>query len=181
MATDVVEDQQSTADETADESPQPKRLSLSNRKVRVLILLVIVMAVEAVGMYLFIHGRSGSAHAKTDEPDELQSVETVEVPIDTFRAVNTIASPGVGYHVEFKLTAVVARDQEVVFEQAVTKEHHARIHQAVEHVVRSASMEELNDPKLNVIRRKIKEEINKALRKSYVHQVIISGFQPIAQ
>jgi hypothetical protein len=59
--------------------------------------------------------------------------------------------------------------------------HTARIRQAVNKIVRSSSLEELNDPSLGTIKRLTREEINRLLRKSYVSEVVITDVRIIEQ
>ena len=76
---------------------------------------------------------------------------------------------------------VTAHGQDVAFETAANQHHNARVRQAVLKVARSASLEDLNDPNLTTIKRQLREEINKVLRKSYVTEVVISDFKTMEQ
>ncbi|MFQ5733927.1 MAG: hypothetical protein ACE5KM_18470 [Planctomycetaceae bacterium] len=175
MATDVA-DEVETDPEQPEETERKRKFQLS-KKAKILLLLVLVMAVEAGGFLLLVP----SAGQATDEVDgaDVVDIKTVEVPIDTFRTSNANAAEGSLFSIDFKLTAVVAQDQEAIFKIAATKEHKSRVKYAVESVIARASLKELHDPDHSVILRQIKEKINKTLSKSYVNRVIITEFQII--
>lgn len=167
-------------EEASEETPTKKRFNLSSKKVKVLVLLVVVMGVQLVGLYLFLPSSTNTSNADDENGGE-GSVETVEVTIDTFTVDNALASPGHRLSVSFKLTAAIAINQEVDFDQAANKEHKEMIRDAVGQIVGDSSLEELNDPRRSVIRRKLKERINKDLGKSYVQRIFVSGFRVIDQ
>ena len=175
MAADVTEDPEIETEEQTTESPPPRRTFLSSKKIKILALLVLVMGVEAALFYLLVPSPSGGGTGeKTNE--EVQDVDTVEVSIDKFRFNNVLAAPGVSTQVQFELSVEVAKGQEAAFEQAANKKHRASVRQTIQQIILSSSLEELNDPAHSVISRKIKEEINKTLRKSYVNRVILNGW-----
>jgi flagellar basal body-associated protein FliL len=177
MATDALEEIQ-TGDELPEDGGQPKRkLSLSSKKVKILLLLVLVMGVEAAGFYMLVPKSTSTNATGEEDAGSMDNVETVEVAFDSFQVYNGSAAPGRRLYVEFKLTTVVAKSQEIQFDQAASKKHKASVKQVVQEVVSSSSLTELNDPRLSVIRRKIKEEINKVLRKSYVNNVILTDYR----
>jgi flagellar basal body-associated protein FliL len=177
MATETLDDL-GTKEEFADDGEQPKRrFRLSNKKVKTMLLVLLVMGIEATGFYTLVPKAAKPGAAGEDAPGELASVETVEVAFDTFQVFNGSAVPGRRLYVEFKLTAVVAQSQEVAFDQAASKKHKASVKQAVQEVVSSSNLTELYDPRLSVIRRRMKEEINKVLRKSFVSYVILTDYR----
>jgi len=177
MATETLDDL-GTEVETADAGgPPPRAFSLSNKKVKTLLLLLLVMGIEAAGFYALVPRSGKSGAAGEDGLGDMASAETVEVAFDTFQVYNGSAYAGRRLYVEFKLTVVVAQSQEVAFDQAASKKHKASVKQAVQEVVSSSNQTELNDPRLSVIRRRIKEEINKVLRKSFVSNVILTDYR----
>jgi len=115
-------------------------------------------------------GSSSPALAIDPEPD---LPDTAEVMLGEFDSSNGTASPGSIVHVSFKIAAVTPTNLSSVLEQRL-KSHQARIRQIVNTIVRSASLEELNDPNLGTIKRLIREEINRLLRKSYVNEIVIT-------
>lgn len=146
--------------------------------VKNLLLVLVTMIVSVSGTYFVIGGSAPNEQAGAEESDDPDSVE---VEIDSFSISNSLAAPGSVIHVSFKLVATVANGQETTFGELVTKGKQARVRQAVIKVARSASLEDLQDPDLNVFKRQIKEEINKVLQKSYVNDVIISSFRTMEQ
>jgi flagellar basal body-associated protein FliL len=170
--------------ETAEQSPRPKA---GGRKLKILLLLFAVMAVEGAGIYLLLPSPAsgGAADEKPAAPDESAKADvghTVEVPIEPIvNVTNSLAAPGSIIHVTFKLVAVVPRDQQLAFEDAVNVEHNARVRQAIVKVARSTNMDDLSDPELSTLKRMIREEMNKVLRKSYVHECVISDFKTMEQ
>lgn len=177
MATETLEELQTDEEQLLDDAGEPKpRFGLTAKKIKVLLLLIFVMGVEAAGFYVLVPKSPGNPEGE-EAGGSMDNVETVEVSFDSFQVYNGSAAPGRRLYVEFKLTTVVAKSQEVQFELAANKRHKASVKQVVQEVVSSSSLTELNDPRLSVIRRKIKEEINKVLRKSYVNNVILTDYR----
>ena len=171
MATDVVDEELDAGPEEPQEEQSPKRRFRLTKKVKILLLLVLVMAVEAGGFLLLVPSGAG----KTDEDDvDMADVETVEVEVETIRVTNTVA-PGQNYSVSFKLAAKVAKDQDVDFRLAI-KEHRLGVKQAAEIIAAKATLEDLGDPERALIRRQIKEQVNKVLEKSYVSEIMLTDF-----
>ena len=106
--------------------------------------------------------------------------DTAEVPVGEFNFSNGTASPGSIVHVDFKISAVTSANLASTLEQRL-KSHQARIRQIVNKIVRSASLEELNDPNLGTIKRLMREEVNRLLRKSYVMEIVITDVRVIEQ
>ena len=138
------------------------------------------MLVEAVGIYVWLPDPATNNSSSEDSGnfvDETDStVETVEVKIDDIQVTNT-APENSDLHLEFTLAAVVSRNAQDDFKEAVNDLLKYRVRQAVERVCRSATREELEDPVQSTLKRLMKEEINKILGKSYIIDIIISGYQ----
>lgn len=171
---------------TGDPEAPGNRPRSGGRKLKILALLLTVMAVEGAGIYLLIPSPSTTASdEKPAEPEETAKTgvaHTVEVPIEpVVNVTNSLAAPGSIIHVTFKLVAVVPRDQQLSFEDAANVEHNARVRQAIVKVARSANMDDLSDPELSTLKRLIREEMNKVLRKSYVNEIVISDFKTMEQ
>jgi flagellar basal body-associated protein FliL len=165
------------------------RKKLLGRPALAAVLLLVISAAMA-GAFLWLLPAGASEHGLDDaaaggeDPDHgttNDGPETVEVLVDSFSTTNSRAAPGSVIHLTFKLTAVVPSGQDVSFEHAANQHHNARVRQAVLKVARSASLEDLNDPNLTTVKRQLREEINKVLRKSYVTEVVISDFKTIEQ
>lgn len=170
-------------------------------KMKLVAIIAAVMAVEGAVMFFLIprgtaapaahneeaehgeaggHGGHGDTHGDDHNDDEPQS-ETAEVAIDSFMCTNNRASPGSIMHISFKIFAIVPTAQKESFEKHANSESKARVRQAIVKVARSSNMEELGDPELSTIKRLIREEINKVLKKSYVLEVVVSDFKTIEQ
>lgn len=147
--------------------------------VKTVLTIVVTMVLSIGGTYFLLGSQNANGDSASDE--EPSEPDTVEVEIDRFNASNSLAAPGSVIHVRFNLVATVAEGQETIFAELVSKSKQARVRQAVISVARSASLEDLQDPELNIFKRQIKEEINKVLHKSYVNDVIISSFQTMEQ
>ena len=151
-------------------------------------LVVFVMIAEAAIFYVLGIGDHSSAQPGTSKDVQTNEAadgdvheDSIEVEVDSFNVTNTRSAADAIVHVSFKLVAVVAKGQEVEFDQAANKTHKARVRQAVIEVARSATMEDLADPNLTTFKRLIQEKINKSLRRSYVVEVIVSEFRTIEQ
>jgi flagellar basal body-associated protein FliL len=196
MAADVAEAPKPQSDHEGSAPAKGK----SKKKILIGGIIFVVVAVQAVVTYLLIpHSSSSSAGHKPAEKEhgaasahesdhghdhghepEIGEGDVAEVSLGSFSFSNGTAVPGVIIHVDFKLSAVTAAKQAASLEGQV-KVHDARIRQAVNKIVRGSNLEELNDPNLHAIKRSIREEINRLLRKSYVNEVVITDVRTIEQ
>ncbi len=179
---------ESTDDEIVEEAPAKSRFG--GGYVKILALLTVVMVGEA-GLFYFLGlgpaaepKQAGAEESKTQDEeltkDNAQS-ENVEVEVDTFNISNNRAAADAVVHVTFEFVALVSRDQEQAFDEASNKMYKARVRQAIIKVIRSSSLEDLNDPNLSTIKRLLREEVNKVLRQSYIIEVVISDFKTMEQ
>lgn len=184
MAQDVMEDDREVAPENAPpaggESSPLKKISLKSKPVKTLGLLVLVMVVEAAGIYVWLP--QPSAQNADVAPEDLVDVnsfaDTVEVKIGDFRPTSSAKGyQGGDITLEFTLAAEVSKDVQESFRSAIKDAHQFRVRQAVERVCRSASREQLDDPNLSTLKRLLREEINKVLGQSYIIQVLITDWQ----
>jgi len=119
-----------------------------------------------------------SADAMGDDPAE-GAIDTVEVSLGNYNPTNSL---GVGIvHVAFDLTAIAAAENAQALKVAFLETHGARIRSAVIRVIRSSNLEDLNDPESYVIKRKIREEINKVLPKTLIIEVVMDQFRLMPQ
>lgn len=175
-------------------APRKAGLNFRSTKVKLLGLLVVVMGIEAAGMYLILPRPSSvltdgpAADAATDDnspdgdPDgTVDPGDGVEVQIDKFNTTNSRARLGSTLHVSFSLIAIVKSNNQQTFTEAANQIHKARVREAVIKIVRSASMDNLNDPDLSVIKRQIREAVNKVLRNSFILDIVIDDFRQMEQ
>lgn len=176
MAIEVADERGTGTEPSGEGTPRKRLIDFKSKRVRILGLLVLVMLIEAAGFYVLVLGPSNSANVPGDEDELDRNVKTAEVEVDTFQVTNSTASPGVTQQVSFKLVVEVAQDQQVAFDQAANKTERFRVRGVVGEVIAGANLDELHDPRHSVIKKRLKEEINKLLEKSYVRRAILIGF-----
>lgn len=163
----------------AEAAPAPLRKTLLGKPAFIGLLLLVV-SVGMAGAFLVILSGGSEAAEEVEDPID-GGVDSVEVAIDSFSTTNGRAAPGSVIHITFKLTAVVPVGQEIEFDRLANQQNNGRVRQVVEKIARSAGLDDLNDPSLATIKRQLREEINKVLRKSYVTEVVISDFKMMEQ
>ena len=154
--------------------------------MRIAALVVVLMVGEAAALY-FLLGSGGEGETAEDDAaadianglaDITAGSDIVEIPLEPgFAITNATADLGTLVHVNFDLVAGVSAKNEAVFRTAVETDYRSRLRQAVSEIARSAALEELQDPDLNQLKRRIKEDLNKTLQSSYVVEVIIPKIQ----
>lgn len=155
--------------------------------------LVLVLLIAQVGIFWVFFGgpapapaaaatqTSATEAAKKAEvavPDEYSEVQ---VSLQPFRCTNGKAAAGGGtVHIDFKLVALVPAPQAIKFADKL-KSHESRIRQIVSTVARSLTLEDLNDPELKVMKRRMREEINKSLKDVVVQEIIVVDYTHMEQ
>lgn len=178
------------------EKAPAKKFSLSSKKVKIGALLLVVMCVQTAVVYLVLPRPTSGAHEEGDEHAEAadghghddghgagshgHNGTAEEVFIADFSSSVT-ASGGTIMFVTFKLYAVVAKSSSQEFSGLVTETFKARVQQSVVKVIRMSSMDELNDPQLDVLKRNLKTEVNNVLPQRFVNEVIINEFRTMEQ
>jgi len=177
MATDLAEDAELTSEDSAPEEPT-KRFGLGNKKLKILVLLVIVMGVEGAALFFFIPkvGQVNSDGSEDGSTKELDEEDTIEVEIGKFVVTNDQKDGEVSMHLKFTITGVVNRKSESDFRKAVNTDHPALVRETIEGVWRRAEMVELSEPDLGAIKNSLREKINKKLKKDYIRHILVSGF-----
>lgn len=181
MATDTaVEEPAITAD--AEVAPQK-----SGGMLKWIVVIAILMLVEA-GVFFLMMGPS----APSEEDAEQQATEAIadglsdvaaesdliEVPLEpSFSVTNMSADIGTTVHASFDIVTAVSERNAESFRTAVEEKYKGRLREVINQVVRSASLEELQDPDLNQLKRRIREDLNKKLQHSFVVEVIIPKMQ----
>ena len=179
MATKLADDPVLDVAFATDPPPPPKKRS----RLFIALLLGGVMLAEGVVLYLVLprSEQASTAGAAEAAPADAPTADAVEVSVGQFQCTNSVAARGSTIFLTFDVAATVARKQSEAFSLAVSSHHKARVRQAIIQVARSSSMEDLKDPEFSVLKRQIKEEINKVLRKSYVDEIVISDIRMIEQ
>jgi hypothetical protein len=114
------------------------------------------------------------------EPAAEENSDHAEVPIGDFSNTNSTATPGVTIHFDFKLTAITTAKAESQLKDLL-KSNNARMKQEVGKIVRGASLEDLTDPNVATIRRLVREEINRLIRKSLIEEVVATDIRFVEQ
>lgn len=146
-------------------------------------LLIVVMIVQFLMIYMFFGQSSKSVNpndAAILDSENLDDTNTTEIDISPpFNSTNSLSQQG-EIHVSLSLHVEVPTHLADKFNEA-RKHHKNKIRQSVITIIRNAGIEELNDPYLSVMKRQIREEINKILNQSLVTSVIITDFRKMEQ
>ena len=155
--------------------------------IKIAAVVGLLMTVEAGVLFFMLSG--GEASAANAEAEATAAIadgaaevaagsDLVEVEMSPgFSVTNSTADLGTLVHVNFELVCAVSGPNESAFTAAVGETYKNRLRQVVTEIVRSASLEELQDPDLNQLKRRIREELNKTLQHSFVVEVIIPKIQ----
>ena len=182
MATDVPEEEVQVAEEAVETK---KSAGFWIKFVAVAGLLVLVMVAQFV-MLFFVFSSPENSTLDPNDPDilsqeALEDTDVVEVDfLSQFNCTNNLTSQGQTIHVTFDLHVEVPRSLNEKFIEG-KKERKNRIREAVSTIIRNAGAEELNDPYLSMIKRQIREEINKILNQSFVTSVLITDYRTMEQ
>lgn len=121
-----------------------------------------------------------AAKAETDETVEDAENDTAETTVGDFNCTNNTAAPGVVIHLDFKMASLSSQKHASQLKDLL-KSHEARVRQIVGQIVRRSTLEDLNDPNLATIRRLIKEDINRLIRKSLITDVVLIDVRTVEQ
>ncbi|HEY2250691.1 MAG TPA: flagellar basal body-associated FliL family protein [Planctomycetaceae bacterium] len=190
MAAEVAE-QPKPAETAAPDAPAPRGRPKKWLVVGAIVLIVVIVQVVVTSLLLPARAPADAGAKHEDKEHEHSAAdqhhgeaendgEFAEVSMGDFSFSNGTAAPGMIIHVDFKLAAVATSKQASSLD-AQLKLHQARVRQAVNKIVRMSSLEELNDPNLATIKRLIREDINRLLRKSYVLEVVITDVRTMEQ
>ncbi len=160
-------------------------------KMKFIAIIMAAMIVEA-GVFFVVGFGSGGHEAeaaveggehgeekKAAEPPPAPPTNFVESELDGYSITNRLAAADTTLQVSFKLYALVAADQKSAFETAAREDNKARVREAVERLIRTSTLDDLNDPALSSLKRQIREEVNRILRQSYVSEIILSEYKTI--
>jgi flagellar basal body-associated protein FliL len=181
MATITTDDpSKDTAGESPDEQ-EAAHAAVGARKKKIKAAgLVVGLTVVMMGVgYLFMPDSNAENIPDGDESaiaaEELDE-DTAEIEIGQFNCTNSRAGIDVSVHVNFKLVAEVQKNNEQAFRDAM-EAYEARIRDIINSLARSASRDDLNDPRLDTIKREFREGINQVIRKHYIVRVHIPDWQ----
>jgi flagellar basal body-associated protein FliL len=166
----------------------PKKKLLGSKKVKIALIVVVVMALQAVAAFLLLPkgqatpaaGQSAEASHGGEEPKAEKTDNLFEAEIGSF-SVSLEENSGILWNISFKLYATVAKEAKSEFEELVGERYKARIKQAVVKIVRRSSIEDLRDPQLDLFKRNLKTEINNVLPERYVQELIVFDIRTMQQ
>ncbi len=192
MAAEVAEQPKSAEAGAHDAPASAKKKPTKILLIAGIVMLVIVVQIVVTMMLLPGHKSSGGGDHKSESKEhatdehhgggegEAAEGEFAEVTLGDYSFSNSTAVPGIIIHVDFKLSAVATSKMASSLESQL-KVHQMRVREKVNKIVRSSNLDELNDPNLGTIKRLIKEDINRLLRKTYVVEVIITDMRVMEQ
>lgn len=164
-------------------------MQLGGKTLLIVVLIPAAMLVTAGATYILVAppaaaGSDEKGQGKQDAAatkDQVAGDANVEVLIDNFTSTNHRAAAGSTIHVSFKAVCIVPGGQHLSFEELANKTHKTRVRQAIERIIRSATLEDLHDPNLSTIRRQIRDDINKQIGRHFVSDVALSDVRLIEQ
>jgi flagellar basal body-associated protein FliL len=174
------------ADAAAEAAPKKKRFG--GKRVKIALIVVAVMAVQAVAAALLLpkgqatpaSGQAAEAGHGKEESHAEKADNLVEAEVGSF-SVSLEENNGILWNVSFKLFAAVSSDAAAHFSDAVGERYKARVKQAVVKVVRRSSIDDLRDPQLDLFKRNLKTEINNVLPERYVQEMIVADIRTMQQ
>jgi flagellar basal body-associated protein FliL len=178
------------------QAPEPAKKRRALKTHQIAVLVVGIMATEGLlGWWAISRSQSASASDATQAADSLpdpqadehadtkvappETLALKEVEIGAFQ-LSRQAEGGINIHVQLGLSATVPEKLAEEFRK-LSAEHQSRIRQSVLSIIRSSSREDLADPSLNLIRRKIQDQLNRLLEKSYLADVVVTEISIIGQ
>jgi len=165
-------------------------------KLRILLFVVGIVVAECLVAYLYLPGEAETAamaeasHRKAPppQPDPLKALEEeeddlanqIEVDMEQFSVSAYQPLTNTTLRIDFHLWGVVHAENEVEFIR-LKDENLNRFREQVIVTVRSASLNDLTDAGLGLLKRKILEKTNKLFGKPLLKAVIVSDFSFIEQ
>ena len=122
---------------------------------------------------------SKSSAKSEDEQTAPEDLEVQEVEIGEFQLTNYSLS-GATMHLQIHFTATVEKAENEEFAE-LFEEHKSRIRQQILSILRSSSQEDLVDPSLNLIRRKIQGDLNQLLERKLILSVYFTDAHVMPQ
>jgi flagellar basal body-associated protein FliL len=155
------------------------------------VIVVSVVTGEGLAAYMLMPSAADTAaaakaaleaHAPEPEDDHHghKEPELEEVDLEVFKITSFQPASSITLRIEFHLFGVVKADKAADFEGLVEQKKN-RLRDNVMSIIRSADMNDLTDPSLALIKRKILETTNKALGKPLLQGVMFSEFTFLEQ
>lgn len=173
------------AKEAAEAAPETEEAEAksSSGMLKWIGITAVLMAVQGAVMYLMLAPSGPSPEdAEQQATEEIaEGLRDIEADSDlievefypAFNVTNSSADLGMDVHVNFEVAAGVSKKNADTFKTAIDETYKIRLREVVSEIVRSASLDELEDPDLNQLKRRMREDINKTLQQSYVVEIFI--------
>ncbi len=174
-----------------DAPPEGKRSLLA--KIKVLLFITVIIAVECVVAYLYLPSSAETAAmaqatfdgASDDEEAELEAIDEelanqLEVDLGEFSVSAFQPASNNTLRIDFHLFGTVGEEDEAEFLTLMDYNLH-RFREQVGVIVRSADVTDLTDAGLSLVKRKILEKTNQILGKPLLKAVIFSEFSFMEQ
>jgi len=152
------------------------------------LIVIAVVTGEGVAAFMLMPSVEQSAKAaqealaaKPPEPEtNAHDAELTEVDLEPFKITSFQPASSITLRVEFHLFGMVPADKAEAFKPLYEAKKN-RVRDNVNGIIRSAEMNDLTDPGLGLIKRKILETTNKALGKPMLEGVMFSEFTFLEQ
>ena len=152
-------------------------------------LLIVASVVAVLGLLTAIFGRLISRSAKDKEftgTFDRKGRAVVEVELGEFsatlKAKPTLRSKGGqgSSLVEFEATAIVKGSPRQVVnaeDTVLTRQHQVR--QLIDMAARKATDDELSDPMLTAVRKRLRKKLNKLFGEGFIHEIVFANFRRV--
>jgi hypothetical protein len=176
-------------DANPQDGSEPKGNLLS--RINVLLMLVAIVLGECLVAYLLIPSESQAkgtlglqapvqpasleAPKETPEPHSSLGLDLVEIDLDSHSITVTDAATGSTWRVDFKLYGLTTKEDEQEL-MTVLPRVSKRLRERIDTVIRESDPNDLTEPGLGLIKRKISAKVNEALGKPMLRGVAINDF-----
>jgi flagellar basal body-associated protein FliL len=155
------------------------------------VIVIAVVSGEGVAAYMLLPSAEANAKAAQDalaaEPPEHEDAhghdkhaELTEVDLELYKITAYQPSSSITLRIEFRLYGMVPAEKAEDFKHSFEAKKN-RVRDNVMGIIRSSDMNDLTDPELGLIKRKILETTNKAIGKPLLEGVAFSEFTFLEQ
>lgn len=183
-ALDEIDSESLPGDTDETESTEVDDGSRSKMKKMAGVLLAFMVVQGTVMYFILDEFVAPAAPIQTDEEVEAEDgddlgAKKVEVPIDKFNTTTNFGGTGT-VHITFELSVTVVDGTEHEFRRTL-EAHKGRVGEAVLEVCRSLKRDELGDSKLSVMKRQIRDKLNRVLGTTSIIDILIPQFEFVEQ
>jgi flagellar FliL protein len=156
------------------------------------VIVIAVVSGEGLAAYMLMPSAADAAaaakvaleaHAPEPEDDDhhgSKEPELEEVDLEQYKITSFQPASSITLRIEFHLFGMVKADKAGEFTHLIEMKKN-RVRDNVMSIIRSADMNDLTDPALGLLKRKILETTNKALGKPLLQGVVFSEFTFLEQ